>query len=282
MRLRNFRPLHLDAFTHRLRYADYLARTLALIRQYFPEENVRVGREEHAWIALMDSFFHRIEQADLFKVDWYTVHLAKESRLEEIRAGNPQRESEVHLALFLQYIPFVPFGFTFEEVFTTPPLQLLVNLLHHIDYSELDDFQVPLSPLLAQFPGSKVRYPEFWTRQSCAAAWKRIDRIRLDPQCRPAPLRHLPELARWATARSGNIILDCVADPETPWPWLVMAGKGDWFEWSQFSQTVVRDWQQAKPIIQAFKAFVEWGGDDKSLAALADFIVLGDALDDLN
>jgi hypothetical protein len=94
-----------------------------------------------------------------------------------------------------------------------------------------------------------------------------LARIEADPGAWPEPIRNLPELARFACHRTGNVVLDQVFNPYQNGPWLTWAN-----EMSQLAQC----WKRAKPVIGQCNRLVAWCEHEPgNIAKLAGFVMGG-------
>jgi hypothetical protein len=115
---------------------------------------------------------------------------------------------------------------------------------------------------------------EVWLEADRERAWELLYTVENNPAQYPEPVRWLPELARWACRRTGNVILDRQFDPHRD---------GPWFRWDDDLAEVQNVWQRAQPVIDVLDRVRAWAeADDNNLAALARFLMRGDSTDRLD
>jgi hypothetical protein len=159
------------------------------------------------------------------------------------------------------------YGFVDEALFECPPMELLHALL-----APADEVNAVSVQLLEQ-AGIDEELDEIWLEADRQRAWALLYTIENNPGQYPEPARWLPELARWACRRTGNVILDRHFDPYRD---------GPWFRWNELSE-VQNTWQRAQPVIHALDRLRVWAeADPDNLAALARFLMRGGSTEPLN
>lgn len=267
-------PLRLQTIVRRAEAADRLRKAMSLWARFFPEElkaynHISVWSTDTQWMEFMFKFYQRIDNI-FFKVDWRLIDLARSNWIE----AKGSAESEKILALFLKYIPFLPFGFTMTDTFTCPPIKLLSNFLHPMP----ENFDMPVRALVGMISGiNQEAYADMlWNNQTSRKAWARIKAIDRHPKIWPEPFRYLPRFADWVLCRTNNTILTSSIDTERPWPWEVLDDENKWFTWDDHFALINDDWQRARPIIAAFADFLAWcAAEPEHLTWLIEFFITG-------
>jgi len=262
--LKRLRPVTAGAATQMLRDATRLYHTLTLLRTHFPAELAESANE-----ALQPTAWHRplgllcslVEQNHWFPVNWNALNEAWALWMHT----EDHDDYGDHLAAYIYYIPVEMYGFTdHEKIFEFPPMELLRALLDQ-------NVEAVRSDILVQ--AELYDALDVWGDRERQSAWARLEEIESDPN-RYAPsdaVRFLPELARWACARTNNPLLDHHFDPYE---------RGPWFTWAEDLPRVRRWWQRAAPVVEMLHRLMAWYEQDPAnLAKLTRFFMEGDTND---
>ncbi|MBN1220819.1 MAG: hypothetical protein JXM69_17995 [Anaerolineae bacterium] len=261
--LGRLRPVTLTGFQYRLGEYERLGRGLRLIEQYFPAALADDGDlSGKGWWEVLAHLANLVEEADWFTINWPVLNDAWSHWME-----NPDEERGDHLAVFLHYVPVTLYGFTdTESLFDCPPMELLHALLAECEIHAVS------SQLLID--SELYDHLDEWTPQERESAWRLLQQIEADPGRYAEPVRWLPELARWAGHRTGNVMLDQHFDPYR---------EGPWFTWREPDVEQLKTaWRRAKPVIEVLDRLLAWYEQDHGrLAQLADFLMNGGNCHDL-
>jgi len=261
--LERLRPVKLEALTHQLRGYERLNLALRLIQQHFPAALADYADlSSTGWWEVLAHLANLVEEQSWFEVNWPVLNEAWAYWMQD-----PDEEQGDHLAVFLHYIPVTLYGFTDDEtLFEFPPMELLHTLLADCDIGAVS------SQLLID--AEIYDNLDSWRQQDREAIWQLLHGIEADPGRYPEPVRWLPELARWACHRTGNVMLDRHVDPYQA---------GPWFSWHHDLDEIRHAWRRAQPVIQVFQRLMNWYEHDSSnLAKLANFMMNGGNTDELD
>ncbi len=270
--VKRLRPVSLTANIHYLHHYTRMVAALMLLRELFAEDelweqntpirvNANPAREaDIGWWEVLGKIISLAEQQNWFAVNWQVLDEAWASWLVQDDGGTK-------LATFLNFIPVQLFGFVGEKLFECPPMELLHALL-----APEDEINAVSAELLAQV-GIERPLDEIWFEADREIAWRLLHTIETYPDQYPEPVRWLPELARWACRRTGNVLLDRHFDAYRD---------GPWFLWEELD-TVKNAWFRAQPVKQALERVWKWVNDDPAhITALARFLMDGGSTDQLN
>ncbi len=262
--LERLRPVTLAAFQIRLREYERLGLGLGLIQQHFPADlGDYDDLSSQGWWEVLAHLSNLVEQAEWFEINWPVLNEAWAYWMND-----PEEEQGDHLAVFLHYLPVTLYGFTdTESLFEFLPMELLHTLLAECELHAVS------SQLLIEI--EIYDNLEHWTEQDRAAAWALLGRVEADPGRYPEPVRWLPELARWACHRTGNVILDQHFNPYQ---------SGPWFTWRENDLLQIKTaWRRARPVINVFHRLMQWYEQDSTnLLKLANFIMQGGSCEQLD
>lgn len=262
--LERLRPAKLVAFHLRLREYERLSLGLNLLQHHFPAALVDYDDlSGKGWWECLAHLANLVEEAGWFEINWPVLNEAWSYWMNE-----PDEEQGDHLAVFLHYLPVVLYGFTDgESLFEFPPIELLHTLLARCE------IQAVSSQLLVET--ELYDNLEQWDETDRDSAWKLLEQIEADPGRYAEPVRWLPELARWACHRTGNVMLDQHFDPY---------GDGPWLTWRESDLLQIKTaWRRARPVIDVFHRLMHWYETDTSnLMKLADFLMNGGNCNELD
>jgi hypothetical protein len=260
--LQRLRPIQLATLARQLHTYERLNLGLQLLDHHFPTTLPEyTDLSSTGWWEVLADLVNRVEQAGWFQVNWPALNRAWAYWMEDPEEGGD------HLAAFLHYMPVTLYGFSDgETIFDEPVIELLHTLLADCDvqtvsaqllidceiYDDLDDI---------------------WRDADRQAAWTLLSQIEADPGRYPEPARWLPELARWACHRTGNVMLDRSFDPHHD---------GPWFTWADDLAEIKHAWRRAQPLLKALQRVTAWCEQDNThIAKLAHFIMEGGSTDEL-
>ena len=262
--LKRLRPVKVAAVHRRLREVERLSLGLGLLRRHFPAALAEYGDlKETGWWQVLAHLANLVEEAGWFEINWPVLNDAW-----ALWMSDSEEEEGDHLAVYLHYVPVTLYGFSDREsLFEFPPMELLHALLAECE------IQAVSSELLIQ--AELYDGLENWSRQDRAAAWQLLGEVESDPGRYPEPVRWLPELARWACHRTGNVMLDRHFDPYD---------QGPWFTWREPDLEQLRTaWRRAKPVITAFERLLAWYETDPGkLYHLASYLMKGASCEPLD
>jgi hypothetical protein len=230
---------------------------LNLIHHHFPAALADYADlSGKSWWETLAHLANLVEEAQWFEINWPVLNEAWSYWMSE-----PEEERGDHLAVFLHYLPVVLYGFTdTESLFEFPPMELLHALLARCEIHAVSAHLLVETALYDNL--------ETWDERDRDSAWKVLEQIEVAPGRYPEPVRWLPELARWACHRTGNVMLDQHFDP---------CHDGPWFTWRENDLRQIKTaWRRAKPVIDVFQRLMRWYETDPGrLMKLADFIMNG-------
>lgn len=267
--LQRLRPVSVTTAAQTLRDATRLHHSLSLLRTHFPaeltEEFGRAPLQPGDWHRPLGILCSLAEQQHWFPINWAALN---EAWSLWMHMDEPDDRGD-QMAAYIYYIPVEMYGFTdHEKIYEFPPMELLRALLD-------ENVGAVTSELLVQAELYDALDHDWGDRQR-QAAWARLEQIESDPG-RYAPsdaARFLPELARWACAKTGNPLLDRHFDPFQ---------HGPWYSWAEDLPRVRRWWQRARPVLEMFHRLLAWYEQDPTnLAKLTHYFIEGDNLNDLN
>lgn len=273
--LKMLRPLRLDALCDVLTVEPRRLKALRLVHDFFPAEIPNVLHHGDWW-EITSHFLRQVDE-DWFEIDWTSLdaifHWSQEERwalpdyFQDPRDVDPDPEEVMDsvkwLAKTLDVVPVNCFGFWDDfggggsDIDEYPPLEILRYLL------------VPASSYVTRtwtqfFAGCGI-YNFEWTGEDRAVTWEWLQGegwSTLYPV--GEPLCWLPELARYACARTGNNILDRA-------PHFLLWELDDWYRWDNLDQ-LKADWEAAKVVRAKAKALTAWAESKDELQLLFNLI----------
>jgi hypothetical protein len=260
--LKRLRPIQLTALTRQLRSYERLTLGLKRLKQYFPEAFTDyTDLSTTGWWQVLAHLVNLVEQERWFEVNWPALNQAWAAWIQEPQEGGDQ------LAVYLHYLPVTLYGFTDgETIFHYPAIELMHALLSDCEVQTVSS-QLQLESEIYDLLDTG------WGDNDRQAAWSLLHQIEADPGRYPEPVRWLPELARWACHRTGNIMLDRPFDPHRDGPWLT---------WVHDLEQVKHAWHRTQPLRRALERLVAWCElDSTHIAKLAHFLIEGDSIDEL-
>jgi hypothetical protein len=267
--VKRLRPIRLVTINHYLGHYARLITALNLLERHFPYavENAAMvvkvdpkGETGLGWWEVLAKVVNLAADRNWFAINWEALNEGWAWWVEQGDNGD-------HLAVFLTYIPVKLYGFVGEALFECPPMELL-----HVLLAPATEVNAVSIPLLEQARIDE-ELDEIWLEADRQRAWALLDTIENNPDQYPEAVRWLPELARWACRRTGNVILDRQFSPYRD---------GPWFGWDELPE-VQRAWQRAEPVIHALDWVQTWAeADPANLAALARFLMRGSSTEPLN
>jgi hypothetical protein len=255
--LRCLRPLRSGTLADELREYQQIRIVLNRMERFFPD-NFQQNKQGFAWteteprLIWEDLLLELYRWADglLFEVAWPLLEIG-----------------EVDLAVFLEHLPLVLYGFG-EETWENPLLTLLRYLLSGECVTE-EDFNW----LLNELGLNSLLGLDTWRKYSFDDSWQRLFLIDKYPERFSQMMRHLPDLARYVCSETGNPLLDQSYCDDVCYVYMI----DDWFAWTWDEvEQVRRWWQQARQILEAGEQLTAWARQGENLARLARFIMTGE------
>ncbi len=288
--LRRLRPARAVTMGIRLQSYQRLVLALHLLRRLFPEtfagerryrssfsvlHQPPSGPEEEmeamgqgllgvSWWEVLTRIIYQVQSEELFDVNWPVLNDAFARWL-----ADPDGNNGDHLAVYLHFLPVTLYGFTDkpEALFKYPPVELLHALLSDCEVRDV-------SVRTLEDAGLYDSLAE-WTEADRESGWALLDTIDSDPGLWPEAVKSLPEIARWACHRTGNIVLDRHFDPND--------SGTVWLRWGEHLETVKTATRRARSVMRAFHRLMDWyQAEPTRLGKLADFLIKGDDCNELN
>jgi len=256
--LERLRPVRLAAFGRRLGEYDRLRQGLGLLAGHFPEAyQAEANLAEVGWWQPLGRLIGQAEAAGWFEPAWPRLNRA----FGQLRRDGDGRE----LALYLTYIPVQLYGLSHTQLDEArPALELMHLLLSECEPQAISERLLTGAGLFDDSLGWDLA--EIWGQAERRRAWGWLEAIEADPGLYPGPARWLPELARWACHRTGNLLLDQVFGPE----------QGPWFGWAHHLDFIKSGWQRARPVLEAGRRLEAWCEREADhLALLAEILMEG-------
>lgn len=277
--LQQIRLAKLGGVVEELKYYERLIEALQLLEEFFPEalqhyahmQQVRnrfsldevdyeQAEENVGWWQVLAHFFNLIEERGLFEINW---DVANQACGYWIAPEYPDRGAL--FATYLNYIPLKLHGMSHEAgLIQCPPMEMLHALLSDCEVN------VVSAELLAE--AGLYDALDDWQAQDREAAWRFLHRIEANPGLWPAPIRQIPELARYSCHKTGNIFLDKSFNPYSD----TARQSGPWYTWTNHLSQVAESWKRARPVLRWFHRLMQWYEYEPGrLSALAQFIMAG-------
>lgn len=281
--LKQIRPAQVGGVIEELRYYQRLREAFQLLDEFFPEAIQQYGHMQQVrdqftldeqdykretwnigWWQVLAHFFNLLEEQDVIQINWA---VANQACSYWAAPEYPDRGSL--FATYLSYIPLQLHGLTHEEtLLKCPPMELFHALLADCD------FKVVSADILTQ--AELYDALDEWGESDRAAAWRFLHRIEANPGIWPAPIRQIPELARYSCHKTDNLILDQTFNPYSG----QARQSGPWLTWANHLTQVAASWKRAKPVLHWFQRLMAWYDDEPGrLSALAQFIIDGAELE---
>ncbi|MCP4992896.1 MAG: hypothetical protein GY934_03785 [Gammaproteobacteria bacterium] len=288
--LRRLRPARAEVIGVRLQSYQRLVLALNLLRRLFPEtfaseqrylssfsvlhqpptskaEDMTAmghGLLGVSWWEVLTRIIFQVQTEEWFEVNWPVLNDAFARWV-----ADPAQNNGDHLAVYLHFLPIMLYGFTEkpEVLFEYPPAELLHALLSDCEVRQVSARTLEHAGLYHSF--------EDWTEADKEGVWALLDTIDSDPGLWPEAVRNLPEIARWACHKSGNIVLDRCFAPHD---------KGTvWLQWGDHLAAVKMATRRARPVMKAFHRLMDWyQAEPTRLSKLANFLIKGDDCNELN
>lgn len=237
------RPVRLRAVGKIVLEHERWVKALRLIRTYFPDYQPG-SLVDYTWLDLMRLFLRQVEQAGWFPIAWHLIQdfetLVYYDYPERVR-GYWRLDAWNHLARIVEYIPLRWVGFQSQWNHTARELQVL-------EYLQFV-FQPGTDVISSGGKVNSFTYPfaRQWNDVDRRAARSRLETC---PPCQE-PLCWLPEVVRYVTSDTGNVLIDRGSGVED---WFRMR-----FRWSESDIAECRSlWQEASQIVEHVKRLVEW------------------------